>query len=122
MEQVERPDQPWIGLEELPRKSLHGIGQDEGMEAMLDRPAPAFHERRPIDGEEERHRQRFIDLHRVTRDAVAQIDAPREPRRHAISLVGEAGEQAPPAANDDAERKRNDEWPAGRAAYAVAPF
>jgi hypothetical protein len=49
VEHVERADQQWIGLEELPRKSLNGVGEDKGVEAVLDRPAATMDQRAPIE-------------------------------------------------------------------------
>ena len=76
----------------------------------------------PVNGQKDRNGQRFIDLHRMARDPVAQVDAPGQAGRNAVGLVTQPGEQAAPAADHDAQCERNDERPAGRAADVMPPF
>src|SRR5580658_9702172 len=119
VEEVKRSDQGWIGLQKLPGEALHPVPRGHGIEAAAQRPVAPGPEARDIDEQEQRHGSGLIDLHRVPRDAVAQIDAPRERGRRTISQVREPGEEAPPAADDDPESERPDEDRPGRSPYAA---
>lgn len=59
-------------------KSLRGVENHEGVETVTRYPCSLIYERAPIGGEEDDHREGLVDLDRVPREAVAQIDAPRE--------------------------------------------
>jgi len=122
MEQVQRAQQLGIGFEELPPEPLHRVDQHENMEAMPPRPALLPDQGGPVNGQKHRNGQRFIDLHRMARDPVAQIDVPRQAGGAAIGLVAQPREQAAPASDDDAQRERDDERSAGRAADMMPPF
>ena len=122
MEQVQRAQQLRIGFEELPAEPLHRIDQHEGMEAMPPRPALLPDQRDPVNGQKHRNGQRFIDLHRMARDPVTQIDAPGQAGGGAVGLVAQPREQAAPAPYHDAQCEWDDERPAGRAADMMPPF
>ena len=49
----------------------------------------------------------FVELRWVARDAVAEVDGPREIRGSAVGVVGEAGEEAANASDGDAESERD---------------
>ena len=119
MEQIERSDQCWIGLQELPGEPLGSVDDAQDIEAAPHGPGRAAHEGRDIDGQEEQHRQRFVELDRMAGDPVAQIDAPRQAGGQPIGLVAETLEQTPQPADDDAESEGAGEDAAGRALDAT---
>src|ERR1044072_10013686 len=119
LKQVERTDEARVGLPELPDEALRGVEQDEQVEGAAARPSGAARERDQIEGEKGEHRQALVELDRVAGDTVAEVDSPGQRRRRAVGLVGQAGEQAAPAADGDAERERADPDQARRAGDAA---
>ena len=113
MEQIKRPDQPGIGLQELPAKTLCTVPSAHDIEAPAHGPIGARLQAHEVERQEGRHRGAFIDLHRMASDPVTQVNAPGQAGRCAVGPVGQTGKQAAKTANDDAERKGADEHPAG---------
>ena len=114
MEEVKGSDQPWIGLEKLPGEALHAVPDAHDIEAAPQGPVRPRAQTEQVDGEEEGHRRALVDLNRMARDAVAQINAPGQAGRHAIGAVGQASEQAAEPADHHAQREGADEDGPGR--------
>jgi len=68
-----------------------------------------------IERQEGRHRGALVHLHRMARDPVPEINAPRQVCFRSVGSVRQTGEQAAETADDDSNRKRADKHPAGRA-------
>src|SRR5690349_12087524 len=101
MEEVERPDQRCIGLEELPGEALQGIPADREIEA-VGQPEAVAGGKAPDQQDEHRgHGEGFVELHGMAWDAVAEVDGPGHRCRRAVGEVGQAGEEAAPAADRD---------------------
>src|SRR5437879_2556950 len=98
MEQRERADQRSIGLPELPQETLRAVEADREIEPVLDHEAVTRDHAPHIDGREGSHRRGLIELHRMAKDAVAEIVAPGQRRRRAIGEVLDASEIAADAA------------------------
>src|SRR5512139_631807 len=77
MEEVERPDHGCIRLEEFPDEALQRVPADGEIEAVGEPEAVARDEALDQHDEHRGHGERFVELHRMARDAVAEIDAPR---------------------------------------------
>ena len=119
MEQIERSRHGWIGLEEFPAEPLRPVPDAQGIKAAPHRPGRPPGQARDIDGQEGQHCQRLIDLHRMPRHAVAEVDAPRQSGRHAIGPVRQALEKAAQPPDRDPEGEGAGEQAAGRAAHAA---
>ncbi len=119
MEEVKRPDQPRIGLEELPEKSLRPVPGHEHVEAPPQGPWRANRQAGKIGGQEQGHRQALVDLHGVAADVVAQVHRPGQARRRAIGEIRQSGEQAAKAADDNPGGQGPDEHPARGAPHAA---
>ncbi len=115
LEQVQPEDQPRVGLEELPNESLRPVPSHEDVEAAPHRPRGASLKAHEIEGQKEAHGEGLIDLHRVPPDAIAQVYRPGQRGRGSVGVVRDTGEQAAPAADDDADRQGSGEGDAGRA-------
>src|SRR5260370_29062077 len=90
MEEVERADHGCIRLEEFPDEALQRIPADHEVKAVPEPEAVAGDEALDQYDEHRGHGDRFVELHRMARDAVAEIDAPRHGRGRAVGEVGEA--------------------------------
>src|SRR5216684_7515509 len=122
MEQVERARHRGIGLEELPDEALGAIAGDEEIEAMAQEERGSRRDLRQEHDQEREHGEGFIELHRMPRDAIAEVDAPRQPCRNAVGVVRKPGKKAAPAPDGDPQRERRDEDEPGRAANAGRPL
>ena len=60
----------------------------------------------------------LVQLRRMTRDAVAEIDAPRQTGGNAVRAIGQAGQEAADPSDRDPEHERQREQIAGRHGYA----
>src|SRR5882672_1397732 len=118
MEEVERADHGCIRLEEFPHEALQRVPADHEVEAVLEPEAIARDEALDQHDEHRGHGDRFVELHRMAMDAVAEIDAPRQVRGRAVGEIGEAGEEAAPAAHGDGGGEGRGEDDAGRACDA----
>ena len=58
----------------------------------------------------------------MARDAVAEIDAPRQRRRQAVGAILETAQETPEAADRRSDADRHDEEVAGRAPLAGVPL
>src|SRR5687768_8132805 len=58
----------------------------------------------------------------MPRDAIAEVDRPRELRRNAVRVIGQAGEEAADSADGDAKAERDDVRIAGAGADAEDLF
>jgi hypothetical protein len=74
------------------------------------------------DGNQGEKEEDFVELGGVARDAVAEVDGPGECRGRAVGVVGEAGEEAPDAADGDAEGEGNGVEVAGGGAESDVTF
>src|SRR5262245_33817767 len=88
---------------------------DGEIESILDNERVAAYRIKNIDERESRHGGALIELHRVARHPIAEINAPWQRGRRPVGEVVEAGEEAADAADRDADR----EWE--RKARAGAP-
>src|SRR5882762_8862604 len=80
VKQVERADHRAVGLQELPDETLSGIDPDEQVEAGAQNRLVAAPCQGDEHGEKYRHRHRFVELHGMASDAVAEIDTPGQRR------------------------------------------
>src|SRR5438067_3144295 len=78
MEEVQGAEQPRIGLEEFPDKTLRRVPGDKEIEAVAEKERGSRSEPLQEEGEKREHRQRLVELHRMPADAVAEIDTPGE--------------------------------------------
>src|SRR5580704_11459225 len=99
MEEVERADHGCIRFQEFPDEALQRIPADREVKAVPKPKAVARVKALDQHDEHRGHGDRFVELHRMAGDAVAEIDAPRQVRGRAVGEVGEAGEEAAPAAH-----------------------
>src|SRR5579863_6684901 len=86
MKHIERPHEMRIGLQEFPDETLKSVPRHKKMETLPQKQRRASCDLAQIDGEERQHRQGLIELHGMARDAVAEIDAPRERCRRAVGI------------------------------------
>jgi len=97
----EDPD-AYFGLQEIDREPPGEIGDHEGSKNVA-LAVRAFQEAQEKEQQRERE-DRFIQLRGVAADSVAEIDAPWQRGGDAVSVVGEAREEATDTADGDAER------------------
>jgi len=57
------------------------------------------------EGDQREQERDLVELRRMARDAVAEVDGPGEIGRSAVGVVGEASEKAADASDGDAECK-----------------
>ena len=75
MKEVKRASQAWIGFEELPGEALRPVPDAQRIEAAPHRPRRPISQPDDVDRQKQRHRHALVDLHRMARDAVAEVDA-----------------------------------------------
>src|SRR5215831_5633845 len=115
MKQRERPDQRAVGLQELPGEALRSVEADRKIKPVFGDEGVAAKNANDIADRERHHGGALVKLHRVARDAVAEIVAPGQRRRRAIREVVNPGEEAADAADRDADRERKRKSRAGPA-------
>src|SRR6185312_17571358 len=115
MEQVERPDDGRIRLQEFPHETLHSIPSGEEIETVGAHESRTAGDLAKIDGQEQEHRGGFVELHRMAWDSVAEIDARWPRRRRAVSIVRQSCEETSQPSDRDAHGERRCELRAGRA-------
>src|ERR1700688_1018783 len=76
LEDIKRPEQPWVGLEKLPDETLQAVPQAHHVEAAPHRPGLALVQADQIGDEKPRHGEAFVELDGVATNAVAEIDGP----------------------------------------------
>src|SRR5215510_13851068 len=115
MEQVEGADHGCVRLEELPDEALQTVPADREINAVPEPERIAGPEALDQQQEHRQHGEGFVELHGMAGDAVAEIDAPGQAGRRAVGEVGEAREEAAPAADRDGGGEGRGEHDAGRA-------
>src|SRR3979490_1589344 len=78
VKQVKRADHRRIGLEKFPYEPLQCVPAYEKIKAPAQEKLRAMRDRAQIDDEKQDHRSRFIKLHRMPADAVAEVHRPRQ--------------------------------------------
>src|SRR5215510_6871695 len=89
MEYIEGTDELGIGLQEFPGKTLNAVPSHEEIEAIAQEQLRAVCDFPHENNEKGEHRRRFIELHRMAADTVAEVDAPGESGLHAIGVIGQ---------------------------------
>ena len=115
VEQVEGAGERCIGFEEFPDEALQAVPADREIEAVLQPEGVAGHETLDQHDEHRGHGERFVELHGVAWNAVAEIDGPGNTGRRAVGEVGEAGEEAAQPADGHGGGEGRGEDDAGRA-------
>src|SRR5947207_4551057 len=105
MKDIERTDDRWIGLQELPGEALKSVPRHEQIETVTD-DRPVVREKRPQpEPKKRKHRQRLVELHRVARNAVAEIHRPWHVCRESIGVIQRSGKKAAQPPERDADRQ-----------------
>src|ERR1700722_3261541 len=115
MEEVERADHGCIWFEKFPHEALQRVPPDREVETVAEPEGIARPETQDQHDEHRRDGKGFVELPLVAGDSVTEVDAPRQCSRRAVGEVGEAGEEAAPAAHRHRGGEGRGEDDAGRA-------
>src|SRR3954451_17041992 len=119
MEDIQRTEHRRVRLQPFPQESLGSIEDNHRVESVLARPLPFAHACPNIDGSESRHRQRFIALDRMARDAVAEVYRPRCTCWNTVSVIGQSGEEAAETTDGDPDADGQHQRTSGGCAHAM---
>src|SRR6516162_8853873 len=96
---VERADDSGVGLQEFPHEPLQSVPAYEEIGTLPEDKGILVGDFVQKHAEEGEHREGFVELHGMTWDAVAEIDAPGQRCGRAVGEIRQAREEATEAAD-----------------------